>query len=645
LNRGGDIIVYAAEAGRTASDGAGRNSPFSSALLRYVETEGQEIVALMRRVTTSVQQETNGDQRPELSLAVPFEFYFKPGPPQPPPTVQQLLPGAKPHEIGAVETQVELIVGAASEHDRAQVRREVMVLVSDIASRSGLKPDQVAAELPQAFARLAQTRKEIEEFRRLMENEPGIAPFIEIAAAAVSSGRRPDLQAADQALAQAQARYDEAIRARTDALDRARGNRAGLSEQRRHIAETEYRSKEAASFYLAAATDTSAGDPAAAARRYAMAGNALFVHGTNFFANDSLREAIRLIGEEALRRIEQDKPTTDDQKRMNVALRSLMLAGLADAQTKLGGRLPGIEGARMMVEARATYGNALRSLQIDEFPGIAMDILDRRAQRDIEFGRRIMTDRGRRHFEQATEARRVIVAILAKEPRDHAKLGRARNNLAHALKELSRRTDGEAGDRQIDEAIDLLGQSVDAVAQSPDPTEALVARANLAHALTLRAARKPGLDGAADIARARELHRVVDAGLDKQKNPRLWSIAKQYEAELHRLVGERQGEQRQSFQALQSAFELYQSVLTVISRDTAPNDWAIVCAEMGHTITAALPLLSGNDRQRFAGNAIGLFANARPYFAAGGFGQDLERLDRAMTAVRAEAAPAPGNSR
>jgi hypothetical protein len=85
--------------------------------------------------------------------------------------------------------------------------------------------------------------------------------------------------------------------------------------------------------------------------------------------------------------------------------------------------------------------------------------------------------------------------------------------------------------------------------------------------------------------------------------------------------------------------------LTVISRDTAPNDWAIVCAEMGHTITAALPLLSGNDRQRFAGNAIGLFANARPYFAAGGFGQDLERLDRAMTAVRAEAAPAPGNSR
>ena len=134
------------------------------------------MVALVRRVALSVQQETGGEQRPELSLAVPFEFYFKPGPPQPPPTVQQLLPNAKPHEIGAIESQIDAIVGAASEQDRAQIRRELMALVSEMVSRSGLKPDQLATELPNAFARLAKMRKEIEEFRRLMENEPGIAP-------------------------------------------------------------------------------------------------------------------------------------------------------------------------------------------------------------------------------------------------------------------------------------------------------------------------------------------------------------------------------------------------------------------------------------------------------------------------------------
>ena len=174
--RGGDIIVYAAESGQTAADGVGRNSPFSAAFVRNVETEGQEVVALVRRVALSVQQETNGGQRPELSLAVPFEFYFKPGPPQPPPTVQQLLPAAKPHEIGAIESQLDAILGAASEPDRVQLRRELMALVSEMASRSGLKPDQLAVELPNAFARLAKMRKEIEEFRRLMENEPGIAP-------------------------------------------------------------------------------------------------------------------------------------------------------------------------------------------------------------------------------------------------------------------------------------------------------------------------------------------------------------------------------------------------------------------------------------------------------------------------------------
>ena len=92
----------------------GRNSPFSAAFVRNVETEGQEVVALVRRVAFSVQTETNGDQRPELSLAVPFEFYFKPGPPQPPPTVRQLLPLAKPHEIGAIESQTDAIVNAAS---------------------------------------------------------------------------------------------------------------------------------------------------------------------------------------------------------------------------------------------------------------------------------------------------------------------------------------------------------------------------------------------------------------------------------------------------------------------------------------------------------------------------------------------------
>jgi hypothetical protein len=635
--RGGDIIVYAAEAGRTAADGAGRNSPFSAAFVRHVETEGQEIVAFARRIALSVQQDTNGDQRPELSLSVPFEFYFKPGPPQPPPTIGQLLPGGKPHEIGAIETQVDAIVAGTSPEQRPQAQREVMVLLSDMVSRSGLKPDQVVVELPKAFTRLSQMRRDIDEFRRLMENEPGIAPFVEIAAAAVASGRRPDLQAADQALAQAQGRYDAAISARTAALDRARANRAALSEQRGSIAETEYRSRDAASFYSAAARDTPEADSEASARRFAMAAAALFVHGTNFFANGSLTEAISLLEREALPRTEVT-PAAEEQKKQLSALRAIILAALADAQTKLGGRTPGFDGAKMMVDARATYQRALQSLKIEEYPGLAMDILDRRTQRDIEFGRRIVKDRGRGHFAEAVKTLRMILSIQTGKPAFKDEMPRVRNNLANALKELARRTEGEDGDRQIDEAVDLYRQAVAALENLTDKTGVLIARANLAHALGLRAERKPGLvDG--DIGEAQAIYAGLASDLRKDKNPRLWAIVKQNEAELLRLVGSRNTGGAQGFQALKASFETYQAVLSVVSRDTTPNDWAMLCAEMGYTIVASLPLLGTSDRQRFAQNALGLFGNARPYFVQGGFNQDLERLEAAHHIARQIAQP------
>jgi tetratricopeptide (TPR) repeat protein len=638
-SRGGDIIVYAAESGHTAADGAGRNSPFSAAFVRNVETEGQEVVALVRRVALSVQQETNGGQRPELSLAVPFEFYFKPGPPQPPPTVQQLLPNAKPHEVGAIESQADAIVNAASEQDRAQIRRELMALMSEMASRSGLKPDQLATELPNAFSRLAKMRKEIEEFRRLMENEPGIAPFVEIAAAAVASGRRPDLQAADQALAQAQSRYDEAIRARTQALERTRSNRAHLYEQRGNIAETEYRSKEAAEFYLAAAKDTPAADLESTARRFALAGATLFVHGNNFFANDTLREAIRVMESEALRRYEQIVPGSDEQRRIVAASTAIVLANIADAQTSLGGRLPGYDGAKMMVDARATYRKALDRIKVEEFPDLAMDILNRRSQRDLEFGRRIVKDRGRGHFAEAVKTMRLILSIQDGKPAYKDELGRTRNNLANALKELSKRTDGEEGDRLIDEAIELFRQSVTVLEQLPDKNNVLIARSNVAHALGVRAERKTGLAGAQDIDAALEMYEKIGRDLDKEKNPRLWAAVKQNEAELLRLVGQRRTDPTRALQALKASFELYQEVLTVISKDTAPNHWALVCAEMGHTLVAALPVLDENDRRKMSAHAVAAFETAQRYFIAGGFGQDLEKLDGALKTASAAANP------
>ena len=72
----GMIVAYATQAGRTAEDGAGRNSPFTAAFLRHIETP-EEIGTLFRRVSADVYEATGRTQLPELSLSLIGEFYLK----------------------------------------------------------------------------------------------------------------------------------------------------------------------------------------------------------------------------------------------------------------------------------------------------------------------------------------------------------------------------------------------------------------------------------------------------------------------------------------------------------------------------------------------------------------------------------------
>ena len=57
------LVAYAAAAGTTAADGTGRNSPYTAALLSYLE-EPLELSALFRRVRGRVLEITRGAQRP-----------------------------------------------------------------------------------------------------------------------------------------------------------------------------------------------------------------------------------------------------------------------------------------------------------------------------------------------------------------------------------------------------------------------------------------------------------------------------------------------------------------------------------------------------------------------------------------------------
>ena len=79
---GGVLVAFSTGPGQVAIDGVGdkRNSPFTAALLKHIETAGLEIKSLLARVTKDVVEETKGMQRPWQNSSLEGDFYFLPPP-------------------------------------------------------------------------------------------------------------------------------------------------------------------------------------------------------------------------------------------------------------------------------------------------------------------------------------------------------------------------------------------------------------------------------------------------------------------------------------------------------------------------------------------------------------------------------------
>ena len=72
----GTVVSYATAADNVAIDGAGRNSPYTAALLRRLQEAGLEIEMMFRRVAADVNAETQGRQRPETYVSLLGEYYL-----------------------------------------------------------------------------------------------------------------------------------------------------------------------------------------------------------------------------------------------------------------------------------------------------------------------------------------------------------------------------------------------------------------------------------------------------------------------------------------------------------------------------------------------------------------------------------------
>ena len=73
----GTIIAYSTSPGRVASDGDGRNSSYTSALVKAIQTPNRPIEQVSKEVRRAVQEETKNQQTPWENTSLRGDFYFR----------------------------------------------------------------------------------------------------------------------------------------------------------------------------------------------------------------------------------------------------------------------------------------------------------------------------------------------------------------------------------------------------------------------------------------------------------------------------------------------------------------------------------------------------------------------------------------
>ncbi|RXT52410.1 hypothetical protein B6S44_16655 [Bosea sp. Tri-44] len=105
----GTLLAFATAPGTVADDGRGRNSPFTTALLKRIETPGLEIRQLMAEVRREVREATQGRQVPWENSALEGSFYFRAAAASTPAPVAAAPPAAAASAPGASSPGAETV--------------------------------------------------------------------------------------------------------------------------------------------------------------------------------------------------------------------------------------------------------------------------------------------------------------------------------------------------------------------------------------------------------------------------------------------------------------------------------------------------------------------------------------------------------
>ena len=110
-------MAYAAKEGTVASDGNGRNSPYTTALLTQIEEPGLEVGLMFRKVRDAVLASTGGRQEPFVFGSLSSEGVYLAARPELAPSPITATPAATPgsgNGAGSARLEAERL---AAEHE------------------------------------------------------------------------------------------------------------------------------------------------------------------------------------------------------------------------------------------------------------------------------------------------------------------------------------------------------------------------------------------------------------------------------------------------------------------------------------------------------------------------------------------------
>lgn len=197
------LYTFSAAPGATAADGTGDNSPFTAALVKYLDTDGLEIRSVMTLVQQEVYDLSRGGQLPYVENGLPEVFFAA--------TEKSALPERERLLLAMADVSTDLrdeVERLASEKDMPLAPLYGALISSDART---LSADERLGKLTEAANAFVATRDQI---RTMASSDPQVAALREEAETQLGLG----------AFDTARGKLDEAVKIDSDSRDKLKAN-------------------------------------------------------------------------------------------------------------------------------------------------------------------------------------------------------------------------------------------------------------------------------------------------------------------------------------------------------------------------------------------------------------------------------------